>query len=192
MADDARKRRFEQVALPHLDAAFDLARWLTRNDQDAEDVVQEAFMRALRFIDGYQGGSGRAWTLAIVRNTCFSWLEKNRPQWLQPGVDIDSLPVADESPLGEDPARSALRSADRDTLVSALEALPAVFREAIVLRELEDFSYKDMAQMLGVPIGTVMSRLARARRLLRAALEAGDDRREAPDGDERRGEPEDG
>ena len=176
MADDARKRRFEQVALPHLDAAFDLARWLTRNDQDAEDVVQEAFMRALRFIDSYQGGSGRAWTLAIVRNTCFSWLEKNRPQWLQSGVDIDSLPLPDESPLGEDPARSALRNADRDMLVRALEALPAVFREAIVLRELEDFAYKDMAQMLGVPIGTVMSRLARARRMLREVLgkEAGD------------------
>jgi RNA polymerase sigma-70 factor, ECF subfamily len=176
LADDARNKRFEQAALPHLDAAFSLARWLTRNDQDAEDVVQEAFVRALRFIDSYQGGSGRAWTLAIVRNTCFSWLEKNRPQWLQSGLDVEALPLADESPSGEDPARAALRNADRDMLARALDALPVVFREAIVLRELEDFSYKDMAQMLGVPIGTVMSRLARARRMLRELLgkEAGD------------------
>ena len=170
MADDARNKRFEHAALAHLDAAFNLARWLTRNDQDAEDVVQEAFMRALRFIDSYQGGSARAWMLAIVRNTCFSWLEKNRPHWLQSGLDIEALPLADESPSGEDPARSALRSAERDMLARALDALPVVFREAIVLRELEDFSYKDMAQMLGVPIGTVMSRLARARRMLREAL----------------------
>jgi RNA polymerase sigma-70 factor, ECF subfamily len=154
-----RRARFEQQLLPHLDAAHNLARWLTRNDADAQDVVQDSFLRAYRFFDGLRG-EPRPWLLAIVRNVAFSWLRKNRPGELAP-LDEE---LADES--APSPEALTARSMDRRMLNEAIAALPAQFREVLVLRELEDLSYRDIARVADIPIGTVMSRLARARRLL--------------------------
>lgn len=163
-----RHAKFEQLVLPHLDAAFNLARWLTRDDHDARDVVQEAALRAYRFLDGLRG-EAKPWLLTLVRNSCMTWLKANRPAEL---AGIDSL--AAELVLVEEntPETIALREVDRRMLNEALAALPTYFREALILRELEDLSYKDIARIAGVPIGTVMSRLARARRLLAEALRA--------------------
>ena len=151
-----------------MDAAYNLARWLTRNDQDARDVVQESMLRAFRFFDGLRGDA-RPWLLALVRNACMSWLKANRPAELA-GYDpaAPELEVADE----ETPETLALRALDRRVLNEALAALPAHFREALILREMEDLSYKDIARITGAPIGTVMSRLSRARQLLAASLHA--------------------
>jgi RNA polymerase sigma-70 factor (ECF subfamily) len=163
-----RKQRFERLVLPHLDAAFNLARWLTRNDHDAQDVVQEAMLRAHRFLDGLRG-EAKPWLLAIVRNSCFSWLQVNRPAELASFEDrAVELQLADEN----SPEALALRQCDRRMLNEALAALSAQFRETLILRELEDLSYKDIARITDVPIGTVMSRLARARRLLAESLQA--------------------
>jgi RNA polymerase sigma-70 factor (ECF subfamily) len=161
-----RRARFEQLVLPHLDAAFNLARWLTRNDHDAEDVVQDAMLRAYRFCDRLRG-EPRPWLLAIVRNACFTWLHTNRPAELAGAAD-------DEAPTDEaaGPETLAARSFDRKLLNEAIAALPAPFREVLVLRELEDLSYKEIAQITGVPMGTVMSRLARARALLGESVRA--------------------
>src|SRR4051812_16854354 len=147
-----------------MDAAYNLARWLTRNDHDAEDVVQEAMLRAYRFFDGLRG-EPRPWLLAIVRNACFSWLQANRPADLA-AVDEASAEMQDT----ETPETLAARSLDRRMLNEAIAALPVQFREVLVLRELEDLSYKDIARIAGIPIGTVMSRLARARRLLAESM----------------------
>jgi RNA polymerase sigma-70 factor (ECF subfamily) len=156
---------FERVVLPHLDAAYNLARWLAGNDHDAEDITQEACMRAFRFLHGYCGGDGRAWVLAIVRNTAYSWLKKNRPQAVV-SIDDDELAKIEDQNLAE----RSLYSADTSVLRAALDRLPLEFREALVLRELEGLSYKEIAEVAEVPLGTVMSRLARARRLLQCAL----------------------
>ena len=157
------RARFEQQVLPHLDAAFNLARWLTRNDHDAEDVVQEAMLRAYRFFDGLRG-EPRPWLLAIVRNACFSWLRANRPAELHA---IDGMELESDAP---GPEALAARHVDRRRLNEAIAALPVQFREVLVLRELEDVAYKDIARIAEIPIGTVMSRLSRARRLLAEAL----------------------
>jgi RNA polymerase sigma-70 factor (ECF subfamily) len=171
------KLRFERLALPHLDAAYNLARWLTRNDQDAADVVQEAYLRALRYFDSFdseEAESARAWLLAIVRNTCFSWMQKNRRP--------DMVAMDDEFEAGsgetlyevdtrrDEPEARLLAAADAAMLDKAIEALPTGFREVIVMRELEDLSYKEIAAITGIAMGTVMSRLARGRQLLRTAL----------------------
>ena len=153
--------QFERVVVPHLDAAYNLARWLAGNDQDAEDIAQEACVRACRFIGGHRGGNARAWLLAIVRNTAFTWLKKNRPHALV-SIDDDALAQIED----QSAAAQAAFSADKDALRAALEALPLEFREALVLRELEGLSYKEIAEVAQVPVGTVMSRLARARRQL--------------------------
>jgi RNA polymerase sigma-70 factor (ECF subfamily) len=166
----ATRERFEQVVLPHLDAAYNLARWLTRNDQDAQDVTQEAFLRAFRFFDGYQGGNLRAWLLTIVRNTCYSWLHQNRPP--ETAVEFDEEIHSGETPGGADPEIQVLASADKETLRRALEELPGIFREVLVLREIEGMSYKEIADVASVSMGTVMSRLARARTRLRQSLTA--------------------
>lgn len=166
----ATRERFEQAVLPHLDAAYSLARWLTRNEQDAQDVTQESFLRAFRFFDGYQGGNMRAWLLTIVRNTCYTWLRRNQPG--QSAVEFDEEIHSSESPGDADPEIQALVSADKETLRRALEELPDVFREALVLRELEGMSYKEIADVTSVSLGTVMSRLARARTRLRQTLGA--------------------
>jgi RNA polymerase sigma factor (sigma-70 family) len=168
--ETARRERFEQTVLPHLDAAYNLARWLTRNDQDAQDVTQEACLRAFRFFDGYQGGNMRAWLLTIVRNTCYTWLHQNRAPG-SPEVFDEEIHSA-ESPASADPEIQVLASADKETLRRALEELPDVFREVLILREIEGMSYKEIADVASVSLGTVMSRLARARTRLRQSLGA--------------------
>ncbi|MGA7791425.1 MAG: sigma-70 family RNA polymerase sigma factor [Candidatus Acidiferrales bacterium] len=170
MQDTASRERFEQAVLPHLDAAYNLARWLTRNEHDAQDVTQEAFLRAFRFFDGYQGGNMRAWLLTIVRNTCYTWLHQNRPP--EAAVEFDEEIHSSESSGGADPELQVLASADKETLHRALEELPGIFREVLVLREMEGMSYKEIADVASVSIGTVMSRLARARMRLRESLGA--------------------
>lgn len=170
MSDDEKRRRFELLALPHLNAALNLARWLTHNDHDAEDVVQEAFVRALRYVDGFRGDNARAWLLQIVRNTCFSWLKENRPAELVAFDDADGVLHEIAAPAAEEPPAIAMRNADRLQINQAIAALPVVYREVLVLRELEDLSYKDIARIADIPIGTVMSRLARARSLMQQAL----------------------
>ncbi len=145
-----------------MDAAFNLARWLTRNDHDAEDVLQEALLRAYRFSDGLRG-EPRPWLLAIVRNACFSWLQANRPGELVASLDERREEQAAET---EGPEALAARNLDRKLLNEAIAALPVAFREVLVLREMEDLSYKQIARVVEAPIGTVMSRLSRARRLL--------------------------
>jgi RNA polymerase sigma-70 factor (ECF subfamily) len=163
-----RRQRFEQLVLPHFGAAYNLARWLTRNDHDAQDVVQEAVLRAYRFFDGLRG-EPRPWLLSIVRNSFLTWLQINRPA-ATVGLDdglIDLIPSDEDGPEVQ-----AARSFDRKMLNEAIAALPVQFREVLILRELEDLSYKDIARIADVPIGTVMSRLARARRLLAESLGA--------------------
>jgi RNA polymerase sigma factor (sigma-70 family) len=165
-----KRERFEQSVLPHLDAAYNLARWLTRNEQDAQDVTQEACLRAFRFFDGYQGGNMRAWFLTIVRNTCYTWLNQNRPPASNEEFDEEIHSTEDSG--GASPEVQTLAGADRETLRRALEELPDVFREVLVLREIEGLSYKEIAEVSSVSLGTVMSRLARARTRLRQALGA--------------------
>lgn len=159
--------RFEQVILPHLDAAYNLSRWLTRNDHDAEDVVQEAYMRAFRFFDGFRGGDSRSWLLTIVRNTCYTWLKQNRSHELTTPFDEDIHGVESDAP---NPEMALLESVDNQLLRQALEELPLEFREVVVLRDLEGLSYKEIASVADLPVGTVMSRLARARKRLEQGL----------------------
>jgi len=166
LVDRSKRARFERAMLPHLDSAYNLARWLAGNNQDAEDVAQEACLRALTFFDGFHGEDGRAWLLAIVRHTCYDWLRKNRNlRLLGSAEELDS--VVDSAP---DPEAEQLRNADQRMVRESLEALPPEYREALVLRELEGMSYKQIAQVTDVPIGTVMSRLARGRKRLLAVL----------------------
>jgi RNA polymerase sigma factor (sigma-70 family) len=168
-ADPIRMARFERAMLPHLDAAYNLVRWLAGNESDARDVVQESCLRALTFFDGFHGEDGRAWLLAIARNTCYDWLRKHRrhAQLAAPVEEMDL--VADPGP---DPEALQLRHADRRRVQDGIESLPAEYREVIVLRELEGMSYKQIARVTDAPIGTVMSRLARARKRLEQALSA--------------------
>jgi RNA polymerase sigma-70 factor (ECF subfamily) len=163
--DNEQQGQFERLVLPHLDAAYNLARWLSGNDHDAEDIAQEASVRAFRFVGGCRSSDGRAWLLTIVRNTAYSWLKKNRSQ---PVVSIDDGELAEIE--DQSSAARPFLSADTDALRAALETLPLEFREALVLREVEGLSYKEIAEVSGTPVGTVMSRLARARRQLQGAL----------------------
>ena len=167
MEDSERQSQFETTVLPHLDAAYNLARWLTRNEHDAEDVVQDAFVRAFKFFGGFRGGNCRSWLLTIVRNTAYNWLEKNRKHEPLSEFDEEAHPADNES---ANPEVSLMRQADREEVRVAIEQLPAKFREVIVLRELEDLSYREIAAIAEIPIGTVMSRLARARKLLQQTL----------------------
>jgi RNA polymerase sigma-70 factor, ECF subfamily len=157
--------RFEQLVLPHLDAAFNLARWILRGRADAEDVAQEAMLRALRFFRGFHGGDVRAWLLQIVRNSCYTWLEKNRPMELTTEFDEEL-----HAQPGANPESLAIAGDNRERLTRALENLPPRFREVLVLRELEGCSYKEIAAITSMPIGTVMSALARARQRLQRSL----------------------
>ncbi len=158
---------FEQVVLPHLDAAYNLARWLVRNAHDAEDIVQEAYLRAFKFFGSYQGGSARAWILKIVRNTSYSFLEKSRAA---DGVEEFDETLHTTDSKQPDAEATLIQSVDSRQLREALEELPVNFREALILRELEGMSYKEIADVMGVPIGTVMSGLARGRAQLRERL----------------------
>lgn len=159
--------------MPHLDAAYNLARWLTRNEHDAEDVVQEAYLRAFKFFDGYRCGDARAWILKIVRHTCFTWLARNRPAEVVASDDSgdddhDRAATATGAPR-TDPETLLLQRLDSELLNRLIEKLPMPYREILVLREIEDLTYREIAEVLALPIGTVMSRLARAREKLQRA-----------------------
>jgi RNA polymerase sigma-70 factor, ECF subfamily len=162
--------RFEAVVLPHLDGAYTLARYLMRNDHDAQDVVQEAYLRALKYFGGFRGAAGddgRAWLLAIVRNTAYTWRRQHRADTLATEFHEE---LHSESVVDVHPEAALLRTAARESLHEALDRLPPEFREVIVLRELEGLSYKEISDVAGVPVGTVMSRLSRARKRLQDAL----------------------
>lgn len=162
-----KQAQFEETILPHLNAAHNLARWLVNNDQDAEDIVQESFLRAYKYYSSYQGGNSRSWLLSIVRNTCYTWLHENQAQGLT--VDLDDELSSDGIAV-DDPEQNFQTKASQQMLALALEKLPVEYRELVVLRELEELSYKEIALIAAVPIGTVMSRLARARQRLKACL----------------------
>jgi RNA polymerase sigma factor (sigma-70 family) len=168
--DAERTRRFREAALPHLDDAFTLARYLLRDTADAEDAVQECFLRALRHFDSYRGPAMKPWLLAILRNICNAEFARRSAQPLPPDGKEDTR-GADDPPLWQEPPASPeaelLRQRDDDAMRRLIAALPAQYRETIVLRDINDLSYRDIADVLGVPIGTVMSRLARAREMLR-------------------------
>ena len=167
MPEQTRAIRFEEVVLPHLPAAYNLARWLVRNDQDAEDVVQEAYLRAFKFFGGYRGGESRSWLLTIVRNTCYSWLQRNRAREL-----MDSIDESHDETLVDfaNPELRLVRDADARMVREALSELPLEFREVMVMREMEELSYKEISAIADLPIGTVMSRLARGRKRLYSLL----------------------
>jgi RNA polymerase sigma-70 factor, ECF subfamily len=158
---------FEEAVMPHLDAAYNLARWLTRNEADAQDMVQEAYLRALRFFGGFHGTDARAWLLTIVRNTCYTWLKRNRSQELSGDFEEAVLTKESDEP---DPETTHVLKVQSQLINEAIEKLPIEFREVVILRELEELSYKEIAAITGIPIGTVMSRLSRARKRLFVCL----------------------
>ena len=167
MPDQSKAVRFEEIALTHLGAAYNLARWLVHNQHDAEDLVQEAYLRAFKFFSGYYGGDSRAWLLTIVRNTCYTWLQQNRALRLADPIE-DKL---DEVGLDfADPEMLFLQSVEAQIVRHALQELPVEFREVVVLLEMEGLSYKEIANIVDIPIGTVMSRLKRGRKRLHALL----------------------
>lgn len=167
MPEPSSANRFEEVALRHLPAAYNLARWLVRNEQDAEDVVQEAYLRAYKFFSGYRGGESRTWLLTIVRNTSYSWLQRNRARELnEPLDDAQEDLISDFA----DPEIRLVQDADVQMVRAALAEMPLEFREVLVMRELEELSYKEIAAIADLPIGTVMSRLARGRKRLHSLL----------------------
>jgi RNA polymerase sigma factor (sigma-70 family) len=173
--DTTDQARFAEVFLPHLVDAFRLAHWLAGSRADAEDIVQEASLRAFKGISGFADGDPRAWVLTIVRNTSYSWLAKNRPSAVVLTGDLDEparqrLEQPDPDPT---PEAQLIAKAEAETVRMAMAKLPAPFREVLVLREIHDLNYKTIAEIAGLPIGTVMSRLARARRLLLASLGGG-------------------
>jgi RNA polymerase sigma-70 factor (ECF subfamily) len=163
---DDRRRKFEAQALPHLDAAYNLARWLSRSPADADDIVQDAMLRAFRAFDGFRGGDARAWLLAIVRNC---WLSAGRATRRRGHTMLDDG-MADAGP---DPEETAIQSGHQRRLEAMIARLPDDFREVLILREIQDMSYREIAEIIGAPIGTVMSRLARARASLREFVKEG-------------------
>jgi RNA polymerase sigma-70 factor (ECF subfamily) len=167
LANPDERSRFEELVLPHVDSAYNLARWLVRSDAQAEDLAQDSMLRAYRFFGGFRGGDARAWLLKIVRNTCYSWLESARGTRNTAEFDERIHGVAEVTPES-----LAIAGADRERLTHALEGLPERLREVLVLRELEGCSYKEIAEVTGIPIGTVMSSLSRARRRLEQTLGA--------------------
>lgn len=167
MPDQKSSWDFEQEILPHLDAAYNLARWLTHNEQDAQDVVQEAYVRAFRFFSTFRGGNARAWVLRIVRNTCYNWLQENRPLQSAAEFDEDLFGADRDTP---NPEEALLQNASDKMVRQALEALPLKYREVLILREFDGMSYNEIAEVTRLPRGTVMSRLSRARVGLRALL----------------------
>ena len=176
MTDERKRQLFAVKVLPHLDDALSLARWLTGNPSDAEDVVQDACMRAYGAVETHRDGSSRAWLLAIVRNAAFTWLAKNRSKDLIMTDDIEVFEQAardcTETPAETSPEAALIAKTDAARLHQAIAALPLPFREVLVLREIEDFSYAEIASVMSLPAGTVMSRLARARRMLLEAIGA--------------------
>ena len=174
MDDTSDQARFAEVFLPHLVDAFRLARWIAGSRADAEDIVQEASMRAFKNIRGFSGGDPRAWVLTIVRNTSYSWLTKNRPKILVLSEDLDQRTretIEQEDP--QTPETALIAKLDAQQVRKAMASLPVPFREVLVLREIHDLDYRTIAEVAALPIGTVMSRLARARSMLAAAIMAG-------------------
>jgi RNA polymerase sigma-70 factor (ECF subfamily) len=174
VADEERCRRFERIALPHLDAAHNLARWLTGNPDDADDVVQEAFLRAFRYFDAFRGGNFKIWLLTIVRNTCITWMGLNRARSLVFQAPDEMAEPEDGAAtellwggLPKDPEALLLRTLDSRLLASLISRLAPEFREILILREMEGLSYREIATVAEIPMGTVMSRLGRARQQLR-------------------------
>ena len=159
---------FETTLLPHLGAAYNFARWLLRDEGGAEDVVQESYLRALKYFRGYHGGDSRAWLLTIVRNTSYNWLQQNRSRELMNSIEdaTEALSATNDA----NPETVLLQRIDQDLLREALSELPIEFREVLILREMEELSYKEIAALAELPIGTVMSRLARARGRLQKKL----------------------
>lgn len=171
MTVSQKELRFQAIALPHIDSAFNLARWLAHSKEDAEDIVQEAYLRAFKFFDGFQGENGRPWLLSIVRNTFYTWHQQNKAGKNSVEFDedlhaIDMEAAADAPQAGKNPEALLIEKESRRELNRALKALPTEFREVLVMREFEELSYKEIAGIVGIPIGTVMSRLARGRKQL--------------------------
>jgi len=175
IAEQERMRRFRDAALPHLDEVYTLARYLMRNTDDAEDAVQECYLRALRHFDTYRGPAMKPWLLAILRNVCNSEFTRRGRGEVPTDYAQDEL-VAEEMPMWQEqqasPEKMMVRQQDAATIRRLVAGLPEPFREAIVLREMNNLSYQEIAQVAGVPVGTVMSRLARARAMLRSAWNA--------------------
>jgi RNA polymerase sigma factor (sigma-70 family) len=172
MADPVIAQRFEKLVLPHMNSAFNVARWLTHNDQDAQDVVQEAYLRAFRFFGGFRGEDARAWLLSIVRNTFYTWHQQNRghaADTTEFEEDMHSLETG-TAEHDDSPEAMLIRSQSQKRVHKALQSLRLEYREVVVLRELEELSYKEIAAIVGIPMGTVMSRLGRARQQLAALL----------------------
>jgi RNA polymerase sigma-70 factor (ECF subfamily) len=163
---DGQTGSFDEVILPHLDAAHNLARWLVRGSDDAEDVVQEACLRAFRYFGTFRGGNARAWLLRIVRTTAFGWLQKNRAQHL--ATEFDEA-IHSEGCVALNPESLLLQGADTQLLEQAMNHVPVRMREVLMLREVEGLSYKEIADVVGVPMGTIMSTLFRARERFRHA-----------------------
>ncbi|MEJ1958309.1 MAG: sigma-70 family RNA polymerase sigma factor [Nitrosomonadales bacterium] len=166
MTASTKEQRFQAMVLPHLNSAFNLARWLARSHQDAEDIVQEAYLRAFKFFDSFHGEDGRAWLLGIVRNTFYTWYQQNKVQAqnIQFEEVLHSVEAADATAAQcseNNPEYLLIQQDSRRQMQQALEALPVEFREVMVMRELEELSYKQIAEIVGIPIGTVMSRLGR-------------------------------
>ena len=174
MTEQDKNRRFEQIALPHLDAAYNLARWLAGNDHDAADVVQEAYLRAFKYFNSFTGGNARAWLLSIVRNAAYDWRCRNCELPIGDAVaESDGSPGVFERADGVDPFSLLVQERERKRINEAIAALPFDSREVVVLREIEGLSYREIAEALSIPMGTVMSRLARARDMLRELLTSG-------------------
>jgi RNA polymerase sigma factor (sigma-70 family) len=166
ISPESKLRLFEELILPHLNAAYNLARWLTRNEYDAQDVVQEAYLRAFRFFDSYHGGDGRSWVLEIVRNTCFTWLRREKRNLTTAVFDEAAHASSVSSAHRPNQEEALVEAANRTILRDCIEGLPEEFREVIVMRELEEMSYRQIAEATGLAAGTVMSRLSRARKRL--------------------------
>lgn len=171
MNEQTSARRFEALMVPHMHSAYNVARWLARNDQDAQDIVQEAYVRAFRFIDRFDGDDARAWLLCIVRNAFYTWYQQNKKRATESlSCDADAYALAFSDECDFSPETLMMRDQDRKQVIRALDSLSIEHREVIVLREIEELSYKEIASIVGIPIGTVMSRLGRGRRQLAAIL----------------------
>jgi RNA polymerase sigma factor (sigma-70 family) len=175
LADTQKERRFREMVLPHIDSAFNLARWLARNEQDAEDIVQEAYLRAFKFLDGFHGEAGRPWLMGIVRNTFYTWHQRNKVQRESTEFDeeLHSSEAAGASGTQrteENPETLLMEKDAQRQFQRAINSISEEYREVLVMREMEDLSYKEIAVIVGVPIGTVMSRLARGRKQLAGML----------------------
>lgn len=169
MDEAVKLAQFEQTILPHLNSGYNLARWLTRNEHDAEDVVQEAYLRAYRFFDGFQGGDGRAWLLTVVRNTYLTWLRQKKGDVFMTNFDERAHSLGRDEP---NPESMLVRDSKLDALRECVESLPLEYREVLVMRELEEMSYKEISDIASLPIGTVMSRLSRGRKRLLECMTA--------------------